>query len=315
MATLVLTPGQERVRAIAAAHLDQFDADTNSDDLPVYSLLRDALAADSVIRHDPLTSATFTDATISTNYLRWLEATRTPTTPTSMEVTYTNIVLQGSVGGNWGTSTKPLYTGGYRWCIVMRAILTLAAGGAVGGPRPVYDYYQETDLLVGQDGNHRLLGHMLMGASPLPHVKYWQEPRNVVAMRAAYATAEAWWCDACASLPERNTVFVDHEKARRSLDARSLDDASRVLVFSDTSAEEQGIIAAYVRHVLTAPRGEWLRAVPGATSQMHGVLFVLDELRTLHQRTPWQRRMLAFQRKLDRELSLSAFEQWYVANR
>lgn len=177
-----LTPGQVRVRELAlplAPMYRQLDEDwSTSEELEaLYQQLYTHLCTDPLLKIDPVTSQPLGCPTISRNYISWLAAISQPSTHPVHDLQFDTVIFRGSVAGSVMESPDaPAWSGGQRWTTTVRAILTLMA------ELPMYTkymadirYYRQSGILVGCEGNHRLLAYVLVGRSDIPTLTMYDE--------------------------------------------------------------------------------------------------------------------------------------------
>lgn len=142
--------------------------------------LRKTLEEDDIVKSDSVTGAYLTNTSYSENYLdRWLESTSSPVEPSGFpeRIRFDNAILRGSVDGDWKPPNNwRAYSGGLRWSVTMRAILTIVAGHTVAGPTMQVRHYRKSGLLECYgDGNHRLLAYILTGEQDIPGLERYEE--------------------------------------------------------------------------------------------------------------------------------------------
>lgn len=297
------TPGQARVRALAAPLLPAFLAVHRvRDDTAICEELRERLAADPIVTADPITATPLGAHPFSTQYLQWLRAVSTPVQNTPpAPVRWEQVVLHGSVAGGWGpASRKPAFTGGLRWHSTMQTVFNCVAQRPVPTHQMHLRYFVRSGILAGEAGNHRLLGHLLAGETRLPALTVVEEQcAPSLALNDALMTLEQWCADHDLGRfwLALDSVAVCEREAQNVLDG-----------VHETTAEERHLILTFlrerqVRFVMgLSPRG------PRSPIQL--LLAHRDELRALRGHRVIQRGMVSLRRWLGRAEGASVFERW-----
>lgn len=320
-----LTPGQVRVRELAlplAASYAQLHTDWFAGKKlgALYDQLYAYLRTDPLLKTDPVTSQPLGCPTISRNYISWLAAISQPYERPVHDLKFDTVIFYGSVAGSVIKSPDaPAWSGGQRWETTVRAILTLMAD------LPMYTkqmleirYYRQSGILVGSEGNHRLLAYVLVGRSDIPTLTIYdeQEPPDPV-FNEALKFVESLF-------PVAPPMTYSFELPRYRFPSFYLalttplvreQDRQRVCWIAETmTEEEQHLWSLFWRSKFR--RDRWEDLYDGAVSQADMLCRWVEEYREIRSRSRWKMLQLWFRRTFPQDYtapnypSLSWLERW-----
>lgn len=309
-----LTPGQRRVRELAASLLLPFAAAINRQDegklLGIYAELRARLEDDLLVVGDPVTGADLMSKALSRNYVSWVHRVSKPVAAVErpVDLRFDRLWLpRYAVAEPERPSPRPAYLGGQKWDTTMRALLTIASGGEVPHEGMSVNYYERSGLLTtGTGGNHRLLAHVLAGESRMPNLTRWEEGHQPdPGLNDALLLVE----EVC----PHGSFYL--EMSPPSVRAR---EAANVLGFvREATDDERKIIAAFLHHHLDEdwwPRVSWIEwetVFPKVARTPIEVLTVcLSALREIRGRGPLSPFLLPMRRMFGSWHPSLKFEEW-----
>ncbi len=292
----MVTDGQQRVRAIITDLTPYWEVCRTSEDKEIcYTRAKHLFSADPVITTDPITARRLGYFDTAENYLYWLNrhGQQEEYQHRRFEVNLDRFVYD--YAGQQQQEIMPSYRGGVKWMTTFEALFTFSQGERI----PVFGmsarYYDEEGILTKHDdGNHRLLAHVLWGSPILQtysmqlvsHGKPDHElNRALLTIENVFQAKSGTWF--------RLTEFTDHEAD---------------LVKSLAAEIDKDVGEVFRKYILYL--SETLNQRRKITS--YTMRYLLSELKRLRGESSIMRMFNAFWMRLGDTLPESDFEYWYT---